>query len=104
MPGSVTTPGRPGARISAPFRVAFRQWDSVCTRNVNSFAARWLACTLPCRRFADLLADVCARLGVDVVRYTFIATDLHRLLLAGRPAHPTRFPEEPKSVIDTPSA
>src|SRR5208337_5050462 len=32
----------------------------------NDFAARWLAYMLPCRRFADVLADACARLGVDV--------------------------------------
>jgi len=41
----------------------------------------------PCRRFADILADADARLGADVVRYTFIVADLHRLLLAGLPAH-----------------
>jgi hypothetical protein len=41
----------------------------------------------PCRRFADTLTDACARLGDDVVRYTFIAVDLHHLLLAGLPAH-----------------
>ena len=29
----------------------------------------------------------CARLGADVVRYTFIVMDLHLLLLAGLPAH-----------------
>ncbi|MEM5387264.1 hypothetical protein VSR68_27210, partial [Paraburkholderia phymatum] len=41
----------------------------------------------PCRRFADILADACARLGADVVRYTFIVMDFHHLLLAGLPAH-----------------
>ena len=39
-----------------------------------------------CRRFADILADICARL--DAVRYSFIVVDLHHLLLAGLPAHP----------------
>ena len=43
---------------------------------------------LPYRRFADTLADACARLGADVVRYTFIVVDFHHLLLAGLPAHP----------------
>ena len=43
---------------------------------------------VPCRRFADILADACARLGADVGRYSFIAVDLHPLLLAGLPAHP----------------
>ena len=41
----------------------------------------------PCRRFADTLANACARLGADVVRYSFIVEDLHLLLLAGLPAH-----------------
>ena len=43
---------------------------------------------VPYRRFADILADACARLGADVVRYSFIVVDLHHLLLAGLPAHP----------------
>ena len=46
-----------------------------------------LACALPCRRFADALADVCARLRADVGRYSFTVRDLHLLLLAGLPAH-----------------
>ena len=33
MPGSSTTPGRPGAHASAPVRVAFRGGDCVGTRN-----------------------------------------------------------------------
>jgi hypothetical protein len=32
MPGSSTTPGRPGARDGAPVRVAFRARNSVGTR------------------------------------------------------------------------
>jgi hypothetical protein len=52
-----------------------------------SFAAQWLACVLPCRRFANVLANAAARLGAGVDRYSFTATDLHRLLLAGLPAH-----------------
>src|SRR5208283_3697055 len=48
---------------------------------------RWLAYMLPCRRFADVLADACARLGADVGRYSFIAVDFHHILLAGLPAH-----------------
>ena len=46
-----------------------------------------MACTLPCRRFANILANVRARLGADVGRYSFIVVDLHHLLLAGLPAH-----------------
>ena len=87
MPSSSTTPGRPGTCVGAPGCIAFRYTDSVGTRNEFSFAAQWLACTLPCRRFADILADAGARLGADVVRYSFIVVDLHHLLLAGLPAH-----------------
>jgi len=46
---------------------------------------QWLAYTLPCRRFAVTLTVDSARLGVNVDRYSFIATDFHRLLLAGLP-------------------
>src|ERR1700747_851799 len=52
-----------------------------------TFAAQWLAYALPCRRFACALASANARLGADVDRYSFIASDLHRLLLADLPAH-----------------
>jgi hypothetical protein len=45
--------------------------------------AQWLAYALPCRRFADTLADANARLGADAVRYSFIAVDFHHLLFAG---------------------
>ena len=98
MPGSATTPGRLGACDDAPSRVAFRPTDSVSTRIQVYFAAQWLAYTLPYRRFADTLANACARLGADVVRYSFIVMDLHHLLLAGLPAHsgpsPQGKPEE----------
>ena len=87
MPGSSTTPGHPSACDDALGHVAFRYTDSVGTRNQFSIAAQWLACTFPYRRFADILADACARLGVDAVRYSFIVSDSHRLLLASLPAH-----------------
>ncbi len=92
MPGSPTTPSRPSACVDALGYVAFRYTDSVGTRGEFSIVAQWLACTLPYRRFADTLADACARLGADVVRYSFIAVDLHHLLLAGLPAHPCENP------------
>jgi hypothetical protein len=87
MPGSTTTPGHPRACDGARRHIAFRYTDSVGTRKQFSIAAQWLACTFPCRRFADILANACARLGADVDRYSFIAGDLHPLLLAGLPAH-----------------
>ena len=43
--------------------------------------------TLPYRRFADALADACARIGGDVDCYSLIAVDFHHMLLASFPAH-----------------
>jgi hypothetical protein len=68
MPGSSTAPSQRNARSRALRRLAFRYLNSVGTRDEITFAAQWLACMLPCRRFADILTDVCARLGADVVR------------------------------------
>jgi len=87
MPGSWTSPDRPGARANAPVRVAFRGGKRVGVRDYRTFAAQWLACTIPCRRFADTLAGAAARLGADVDRYSFIVVDSHHLLLASLPAH-----------------
>ena len=87
MPGSSTTPGRLGARVHAPIRVAFRIRNGVGTRANNLCEAQWLACAFPYRRFAAVLTDDRARLGADVVSYSFIVSDLHRLLVAGLPAH-----------------
>ena len=63
MPVSTTTPGRLGARIIAPIRVAFRQRNDVGTQDEGTFAAQWLAYALPCQRFADALAGICDDLG-----------------------------------------
>ena len=91
MPGSPTTPGRPGARVGAPVHVAFRGLERVGARYMKYFAAQWLACALPCRRFAPTLASCNARLGANVIRYIFIVMDSHHLVLAGLPAHPNYF-------------
>ena len=77
MPGSQTAPGRAGARNSAPVHIAFHNEYSVGARFSLTFAAQWLAYAIPCRRFADALAGNCARLGADVVCYSFIAVDLY---------------------------
>ena len=87
MPGSQTTPGPTAARNNAPADFAFRRVNNVGTRIANTFAAQWLAYTLPFRRFADALTDACARIGGDVDCYSFIAVDFHHLLLASLPAH-----------------
>jgi hypothetical protein len=86
MPGSSTTPGRLDARFHAPTRVAFR-----IRRDKNFCGAQWLACVFLYRRFAAALTGDCARLEADVVSYAFILSDLHRLLVAGLPAHCERF-------------
>ena len=88
MPAGVSDhAGSAGARANAPARLAFRHGNNVGTRDDRPVAARWLACTVPCRRFAPGLAARHARLGADVDRYSFVASDSHRLLLAGLPAH-----------------
>jgi hypothetical protein len=83
MPGSSTTLGRPDARADASDHVAFRLRNSVGAQDANLYEAQRLAYALPYRRFAVALADDRARLEVDVGRYSFIVSDLHRLLLAG---------------------
>ena len=70
MPGSTTTPGD---RVLAISRRAFvlpsAQLDSVGARdNILSRLNGWPH-AFPYRRFADILADACARLGADVDRY-----------------------------------
>ena len=67
MPGSPTAPGPAGTRNSAPARVAFRQLHGVGTQDDVDFAAQWLAYAIPYRRFAEVLADNCARLGANVI-------------------------------------
>src|ERR1700726_4475719 len=91
MPGSQTTQGQADARITAPAHFAFRQVNNVGTLIDNDFAAQWLAYTLPYRRFADVLADACARIGGDVDCFSFIAVDFHHILLASLPAHSLSF-------------
>ena len=95
MPGSQTALGRVGARSSAPVRLAFRQQNGVGAQDVVDFAAQWLAYAIPCRRFACILADARARLGADVVCYSFIVVDSHHLLLADLPAHSANDPDLP---------
>jgi hypothetical protein len=77
MPGSPTAPGRPGACNGAPVRIAFHQQNDVGTQIDVAFAAQWLAYAIPYRRFAATLTGDAARLGADVVCYSFIVVDLH---------------------------
>jgi hypothetical protein len=95
MPGSTAAPGRADTRNNVPVRVAFPQQYGAGARNDVDFAAQWLAYAIPCRRFAEVLTDNCARLGADVACYSFIVMDLHHLLLAGLPAHTAIYPMPP---------
>src|ERR1017187_449849 len=67
-------------------RMAFHIRNCVGTRDDRSFAVQWLACTLPCRRFAGVLTDVRARLGADADRHSLTVRDHHPLLLVRLPA------------------
>ena len=56
MPGSPTTPGRRALALTRPFVLPSVYGNGVGTRDYRPFAAQWLACALPCRRFAGTLA------------------------------------------------
>ncbi len=86
MPGSTTTPGRGRPRDNEHPRIAFRIDHGVGTQKVI-FEAQRPACTCPDRRFATVLTEANARLGVDMTRYVFIVRDFHSIFLAGLPAH-----------------
>ena len=86
MPGSPTTPGRTDTRALSCPSVLPSALSTASAPGFVPFAAQWLAYALPCRRFTAAFTDRRARRGVDVVRYSFIAVDLHHLLLAGLPA------------------
>ena len=75
--------GWDGARDIAPPVLPSALSSASAPESKGLFAAQWLAYALPCRRFADTLAEADARLGADVDRYSFIAVDLHHLLFAG---------------------
>ena len=87
MPVSLTTLGRPDTRDGAPDVLPSTMGNASASQKYVVFEAQWLAYALPGRRFTPALTDDGARLGADVVRYSFIAVDLHHLLLAGLPAH-----------------
>jgi hypothetical protein len=99
MPGSQTALGQTDTRNSVPAHLAFRQQNGVSAQDDVDFAAQWLAYAIPCRRFADILADACARLGADVVCYSFIVVDSHHLLLADLPAHSAIDPLQNSSSV-----
>jgi hypothetical protein len=87
MPGSLTTPGRSGARVPHPPILPSAERMTSAPGTSFPFAAQWLAYALPYRRFAHALTGADARLGAGVDRYSFTAVDFHHLLPAGLPAH-----------------
>jgi hypothetical protein len=98
MPGSLTTLGRPGARDCAPDVLPSTMGTASASQKYVVFEAQWLAYALPYRRFTPAFTGDGARLGADVVRYSFIAVvDLHHLLLAGLPAHTDPMGSDPSS-------
>src|ERR1700751_4764745 len=56
MPGSLTTPGRLGARDDAPRRVAFHDLHGVGTQNRKLSRLNGWPMRSPCQRFAEALA------------------------------------------------
>jgi len=87
MPVSQTTLGHPDARVCAPDVLPSTMDNASASQIYVVFEAQWLAYALPYRRFTAALAVDSARLGADVVRYSFIVMDFHHQLLAGLPAH-----------------
>ena len=87
MPGSATSPGQTETCEVASARVAFRRDKSVGAR--NDYLSRLNGWPMPSPADASPRTSrpEHARLGVDADRYSFIAADFHRLLLAGLPAH-----------------
>ena len=75
------------SRITRPPVLPSASRTASATGAISLSRLNSLACTIPYRRFADALANACARLGADVDRYSFIVMDLHHLLLASLLAH-----------------
>ena len=86
VPGSLTTPGRPGARADAPEYVAFHHMHGVGTQNRKLSRLNGWPMRTPVNASPRPSRATAHELGADVDRYTFIVRDLHPLLLTGLPA------------------
>jgi len=82
-----TTPGCPSACVGALGILPSATQTASAPESVF-YRGSWLACTFPYRRFAASSRDACARLGADVVRYSFIIVEL-------APPTPCRLPGAP---------
>jgi hypothetical protein len=72
-----TTPGRLGARVIAPIRVAFRHRNDVGTQDEGTFAAQWLAYGSPVNASPIPSRVLAHDSGSIRGRYSFIVMDLH---------------------------
>ena len=86
MPGSLTTPGRPGARDDAPGRVAFRHLHGVGTRNMTLSRLNGWPMRPPVNASPKPSRATAHDSGPMWIANSFIVRDLHSLLLAGLPA------------------
>ena len=99
MPGSLTTPDRPGARNGASGRVAFRKMHCVGIQNRKLSRLNGWPMRPPVNASPRPSRAPAHELGADVDRYSFIARDLHPLLLAGLPAHANVFRCAPETGL-----
>jgi len=86
MPGSLTTPGRPGARDDAPGCVAFRYLHGVGTRNRTLSRLNGWPMRPPVNASPKPSRATAHDSGPMWIANSFIVRDLHSLLLAGLPA------------------
>ena len=73
MPGSLTTPGRPGARADAPEYVAFYHMHGVGTQNRKLSRLNGWPTRTPVNASPRPSRATAHKLGADVDRYSFIA-------------------------------
>jgi len=98
MPGSLTTPGRPGARDDAPGCVAFRYLHGVGTRNRTLSRLNGWPMRPPVNASPKPSRATAHDSGPMWIANSFIVRDLHSLLLAGLPAlriTSLLYPEQP---------
>jgi|SRR6516164_7227027 hypothetical protein len=97
MPGSSTTPGRPGARVDVPVRVAVRLRRRRPGYESLRGSMAGLCTALPTLR--RRLYGLRRTLRADMDRYSFIVSDLHRLLITGLPSSLEAHKRVPKQII-----
>src|SRR5262245_37771312 len=66
-------------------------FGTVSASGMKAFAVQWLAHAIPYRRFADILADACARLGADADRSGRIEARTGLRMMPTSPRSPLSF-------------